>query len=396
MKRAITAVGDVCSHSCWSGLPYHFLEAARRSGFVTDPVRIDLTRLRWPRRTWNLQQALLGRGQGGFQYSDRFLNLIEAQVPPHLWQGEVISFNQHFPRASTVTRAGGTLSHYLDAPFAALVTGRGLDLRLPPAITRHAIEVERENYAASTRVITMARWAAEAVIGECGVTADKVHVILPGANLDLPQDWEFTRPESHPQGRAGRDRDFTLGFIGKDWQRKGLPYLLDLRDELTRRQWRVRVLAAGDAPTDLVARPGLEFVGYIDKQHDAPAFLQFLSRCDLGCLFSEREALGISTLEFLRVGVPVAGFAHEGMADTLPPDAGFRFAPGTGVTDAADELEAYLHDESRQESLRNAARHWSPLVSWERCVREFEDLWETGTVSHPVQLWRGHVDSLPA
>jgi glycosyltransferase involved in cell wall biosynthesis len=387
--RSIAAVGDVCSHACWSGIPYHFFEAARPSGFITDPIRIDLATLQQARRLWNGKQILLGRGRGGFQYSNRFLDLVEGQVPPELWQGEVISFNQHFPRASTIARAGGTLSHYLDAPFAAFVSGRGLDLRLPSAITRHALELERENYAASTRIITMARWAAEALVSECGVAADKVHVILPGANLILPHDWEFTYPEGRPEDRAGRDRDFTLGFIGKDWKRKGLPYLLDLRDELTRRGWRVRVLAAGDAPADLVARPGLEFAGYLDKQRDAPAFLRFLSRCDLGCLFSEREALGISTLEFLRAGVPVAGFAHEGMADTLPPDAGFRFAPGTGVTDAADELEAYLHDESRQESFRDAARHWSPLVSWTRCVREFEELWEKGTVGKPVQLWMG-------
>lgn len=386
MRRSIFAVGDVCSHSCWSGIPYHFYEAARRRGFFTDPVRIDLSGLHWPRRAWNLQQVLLGRGHGGFQYSDRFLDLIEAQVPPAVWRGEIISFNQHFPRAATVTRAGGSLSHYLDAPFAALVTGRGLDLTLPAVITRRALALERENYAASERVITMARWAAEAIVSECGVAAEKCHVILPGANLDLPHDWAFTAPE----GRAGRDRDFTLGFIGKDWQRKGLPYLLDLRDQLARRGWRVRVLAAGSAPPELMTRPGLEFAGYLDKQTNASGFLQFLSRCDLGCLFSEREALGISTLEFLRAGIPVAGFAHEGMADTLPPNAGFRFAPGTPHQVAADQIEAYLENESHQASITRNAQRWSPLVSWERCVSEFEELWKTGAVSRPVQLWNSH------
>jgi glycosyltransferase involved in cell wall biosynthesis len=389
--RSIAAVGDVSSPSCWSGTPFHFLEAARRSGFVTNPVRIDLTKLHWPRRVWNLKQLLLGLGRGGFQYSDRFLDLIEAQVPPALWQGEVVSFNQHFPRAATVAHAGGRLSHYLDAPFAALVTGGGLDLRLPPAITRRALAQERENYAASERVITMARWAAEAIVSGCGVAAEKCHVILPGANFDLPEDWEFTGPET----RAGRDRDFTLGFIGKDWRRKGLPYLLDLRDQLARRGWRVRVLAAGTAPPELIARPGLEFAGYLDKRKNAAAFHEFLTRCDLGCLFSEREALGISTLEFLRAGVPVAGFAHEGLADTLPPDAGFRFAPGTPPEEAADQLEAYLENESRQADFARNAQRWSPLVSWERCVREFEELWKTGTVSRPVQLWRGNDDSPP-
>ena len=42
----------------------------------------------------------------------------------------------------------------------------------------------------------------------------------------------------------------------------------------------------------------------------------------------------MSVLEFLRAGVPVAGYAVEGPAETLPPDAGLRFAAGgDGGTD---------------------------------------------------------------
>src|SRR5581483_7235418 len=100
----------------------------------------------------------------------------------------------------------------------------------------------------------------------------------------------------------------------------------------------------------------------------------------------DREALGISTLEFLRAGVPVAGYALEGPADTLPPDAGFRFAPGTPPAAVADRLDAYLRDEAEQTAFAAAARRHSGRVTWERCVREFQGLWDTGRLDDPVRL----------
>jgi glycosyltransferase involved in cell wall biosynthesis len=300
----------------------------------------------------------------------------------------VISFNQHFPRFDTVRQRGGSLNHYIDAPFAALATGRGLALKLPDSVVEEALALERCNYASSVRVVTMARWSAKVVIEECGVAPEKVQVILPGANLDLPDGWEFPVRE----GRVGRERDFTLGFVGKDWKRKGLPFLVSVRSELERRGWKCRVLVIGDASPELRRTRGVVYVGHVDKDRENRRFLELLSSCDLGCLFSEREALGISTLEFLRAGVPVAGFDLEGMADTLPPDAGLRFAAGSSVETVADRFEEYLQNEGDKAIYEARARQWSGVVTWERCVREFQELWEAGRVAEPVQPWRGWID----
>jgi glycosyltransferase involved in cell wall biosynthesis len=381
-KRSVAAVGDVTDLSTWSGIPYYFWRSARAEGFATEPWRLNLTKISWQRYVWNALGFTRG-GRGGFQYSRWFLDMAEAQIPPELFATEVITFNQHFPRVHSVVRAGGTLNYYIDAPFLGLVTGRGLDLHLPRQVAERAVAAERENYAAADRVITMARWAAEIVVAECGVPQEKVFTILPGANLELPDGWNYPVQA----GRPGIDREFVLGFVGKDWHRKGLPLIAAVRDDLERRGLKAVVHAAGRAPADLDNRPGVKFVGFIDKRKDADRFLNFLAGCDVGCLFSEREALGISTLEFLRAGVPVAGFAHEGVADTLPPDCGFRFNVGTPAADIADRLEAHLRSDGAQAAYRTAARRWSPLVTWERCVHEFAELWTTQKVASPVRAW---------
>jgi glycosyltransferase involved in cell wall biosynthesis len=370
--RSVAVVGDVADPCAWSGIPYHFWRAGRRAGFISDPVRLDVAAMTWPRRRWAAGRLVNGRRPSGFQYSQAFLNRAEAQIPRELLAGEIISFSQHFPRAEAVRRAGGRISYYIDATFASLSSGRGLNLRLPPDVVERTRRLERDNYEAADRVVTMARWTADSVIHDCGINADRVCTILPGANLELPDGW---RPPWREVGQPGRDRPFVLGFVGKDWRRKGLPFLCDARDELANRGWSVVVRAAGAAPAEFASRPGVEVIGYLDKRAGCEAFVDFLASCDVGCLFSEREALGISTLEFLRVGVPVAGYAIEGPADTLPPDAGFRFAAGTPSQAIAERLEAYLKNESEQAAFEAAARACSAALTWDRCVGEFERVW---------------------
>lgn len=385
-SRSVAAVGDVADVHAWSGIPFHFWRAAQAAGFAEQPWRLDLARLHGRRRWWNLGRVLRGLGVGGFQYSDAFLKAACAQIPRELFGTEVITFHQHFPPASAVTAAGGKISHYIDATFAAMTSRRALDLRLPPDVVARGREAERANYHAGRHVVTMARWAARSVVEDCGIDTGKVHTILPGANFELPAD--FVLPGAPAPGRAGKERDFILGFVGMDWRRKGLALLVEVRDELARRGWKTLVLAAGAAPEALAKRPGVRFVGRIDKTQDPLTFVRFLTGCDMGCLFSDNEALGISTLEFLRAGVPVAGFAHQGLDDTLPPDASFRVQLGADPEAIAEQFEDYLRDELRQATYRAAARAWSPLVSWERCISEMRELWETDTVRQPVRLWQ--------
>lgn len=384
MKRSVAAVGSVTHPGTWSGTPWYFWQAAQVAGFADIPWEMDLSQVRWQRYFWNLLH--LKDGFGGFQYSPWFLSLLERQIDDSLKGTEVITFNQHFPRASTLAKYGGRINHYIDAPFSAFTKGQALSLKLPRAVMERAKALERENFQASNRIITMARWAADSIREDYDLSDSKIHTILPGANLILPENWTF--PE-FVEG-AGIKRDFVFGFIGKDWERKGLPWLLKLCDELSSRNLKVRVRAAGNAPAELQKKSlHLDFTGFIDKTRSSEQFLQFLTDCDVGCLFSSQEALGISTLEFIRAGVPVAGFDREGMSDSLPLDAAFRFSPDVSISEAADVFEEYIKDEPEQRRLHGNARRWSDLVTWERCVKEFQELWETSHIIRPVRPWLG-------
>jgi glycosyltransferase involved in cell wall biosynthesis len=385
MIDAIAVTGDAGDINCWSGIPYHFAQAARAQGEPAVPWQLKMRSFGVARQRWNLGQAIRGRGLRGYQYSQAFLNRAEAAIPADQWRGRVVTFNQHFPRGRSVTMRGGQLIHYIDATFASFCSPDGLAANLPAQVRASAQAIERENYAASEQVVTMARWAAESVVRECAVIPAKVATILPGANLDLPPNYAFPLVA----GKAGRDRPLVLGFVGKDWKRKGLPFLLEVRTWLERMGWPALVRCAGHCPPELRRIQGLEYAGFIDKATEPERVVEFLASCDVGCLFSTHEPLGISTLEFLRAGVPVAGFMVEGVADTVPPDAGFRFEPDATAETVALALRAAFGDESTTGRLRAAAQAWSPRVTWERCVEEWRQLLTTGSVKCPVRPWLG-------
>ena len=211
--------------------------------------------------------------------------------------------------------------------------------------------------------------------------AGKCAVILPAPNYAVHPG---IRPK--PEGMAGKDRPFVIGFIGKDWRRKGLKITVEVARILRRIGWKVRIQAMGFQPSDCPYRDEVDCLGFIDKRTQ---FGPFLHGCDLGCLFSAAEAMGSAILEFLGVGIPVAGFTVNGLKYVLPAEAGFRFPPDSSPDQIASAFDEYLRDEPRQEAFRSCAVDFASMLTWGRCVEEFEELWSTGRVSNAFRLWAG-------
>jgi glycosyltransferase involved in cell wall biosynthesis len=377
-ERSIAVLGDVLDVDCFGGAPRQFFEAAKRQSFAHHAWRVDVAKLRLPRLAWNLAQVLHGRRPRGFQYSATCRRRSLEQIPREWWATDVISFQQHFPPVAPIKSAGGSLNLYIDATYQQLFPAYGLDEMLPARVCAEAIEYERQVFEGADRIVASQPWTADSLLNDYRIPAQKCATILPAPNF-------IVHPGVAPPraGRAGVDRPVVLGFIGKDWRRKGLRFQLAVAEELQRRGWQARVRAIGFKPDDLdfPCPPSLECLGFIDKARD---FGPFLHSCDLGCLFSEAEAAGIAMLEFLAAGIPVAGFAVNGLRYLLPPDAGFRFEKSAPAAEVSDRLDQWLKDESHQRELRENAARWSPLLTWDRCLAEFREFWETGSIKAGV------------
>lgn len=369
-KIGVAVVGDVLDINCWSNTPYFFYTTGAKMQLFNEPWRLPMKNFETSRKLWNVFQIISGKGKGGYQYSTQFLNKAESLIPEKYFSSAVISFNQLFPRAATINKHNGLIYYYIDTTLQDLFRFPEYDIHISDNKKRKAIALERSNYEMAKAVVTMGTWSHKSLIEDYGLPENKIYQILPGANLELPENIQI---KQHSPG-AGIERDLVLGFIGKDWERKGLPLLLSVKDILRAKGYMVVVKIIGKCPSHLANMKYVKFSGFIDKRYEIDKFIEEVTDCDLGCLFSKSEALGISTLEFLRLGIPVTGFYHQGLISTLMDGASIPFDAGAEAKEIAQKLESFIRNQKYQLNLRKKAAEYSNYVTWDKCINEWEKI----------------------
>ncbi len=370
-KISIAAIGDVTQVSTFSGTPYYFLQAAKAACWNVAGWQMDLHKVQLSRNVWNLGKLITLQKKGGYQYSSDFARRVLQQIPATFLQGNVISFNQHFPPADAVVKNGGKIYHYIDATFSQLIDRYEIGKIIGKKITAETLEKEKTFFQAATHIVGMQQWAANSVINDYGIDAKKVSSILPGANIIFPDNYV---PVVKPKAGIGKTVPLVLGFVGKDWKRKGLALIISAAEILKKKNYKVQVKCAGNAPAELVNHPLLHFSGFIDKSKEPEKFISFLQSCDIGCLFSKAEFSSISVLEFIRACVPVAGFVVDGMGDLYFEDTSMRFLPTQTAEEVAARFVAFIEDDDYRTALQEGAAVKANHVTWGRAVKEWEKI----------------------
>ena len=371
MDRHLTVVGDPNDINTWSNIPYFFLQAGKQQGFLDGGLPLQPEHLRFQRWAWNLWMLLRTGSYGGFQYSEFFLNRLFDQVAVDSEHDEFIS---HFPLLPPKpAKHGYQVSYYIDATLKQNFDDYGVASNVSPAMQEQAVEQERRNYHHANRVVTMSNWAADSVIHDYGVPNERVHVVPGGANLHedkLPSTLGTT---------ASRDlQPLRLGFIGKNWERKGLPFLLRVAEVLEQRGTEVEVVAIGPEESEVPSHRLLSTEGFIDKAADLPRFVEAVQSFHFGCLFSSIEAFGISNVECLRLGIPVLASNVGGIPDTIPDGCGVLFDTDAAPSNVADRLESFVQKPSTYHQRASEIEDRAYTFTWDRVVDSFIQIWNNG------------------
>lgn len=364
--RVLTCMGDARDINTWSNIPWFLLRAGRRAGFLHDGWRARPDELRLHRILWNFRRMLVARELGGFQYSRTCLTRLLAHVGDPNAPSEFVAHFPLFPPADTVH---GRLNFYIDATLAQCFEEYGRGKMVGPRIRREALAREAEQYAAADRIVCMAGWAARSVVHRYGIEPCKVHVVPGGANI-LDDDLKVPVPDKPVPLQPIR-----LGFIGKDWARKGLLFLLEAAAILRDRGHEVEVIGAGFPARKGPRHPLLRAAGFIDKNQDMARFVKLVRSFHFGCLFSQAEAFGLSTVECLRLGVPVLARRAGGIPDTVPHGLGHLFEPDAPPDAVADAIEVYLCDLEAYRELRRRVAMRAQEFSWGRAVEKLIAIW---------------------
>lgn len=379
----VASVGDAENPLTWSGIPYHLSQAGREVGFITGGLPLDPTGPSWKvqRVAWNLAQVLRGDRPGGFQYSEGFLERLWAPVQERLAGSAVVNCAQLYP-SSVLANDGVEKWFFLDLTLELVFDYYLTRASVGRRIAEDAMTRERAGYERARGIIVMSRFAAAHVRERYDVPAERVHVVVPGANLSPTAyaRWEREREDAEA---VGSDGNLRLLMITTDWQRKGLDRLLRAitiaRKQGLRASLKVIGARRDDLPTELTALDGVEWLGRINKNSDADRFLREVAGADIGCIFSRYEAGGSVLREYHALGLAALATSAGGMPDFFFDDATVAVTPDASDDELAAALVALGQDHARVARLKAAARR-----------RRHEALWP-----HTVERLRAIIDARP-
>ena len=369
----LACLGDSGHPDTWSSTPYHLLQAGRAHGVLREGLALDPGALSLRRLAWNAAQVLRGGGHGGYQFSVDVLERLWAGRRGSLQNRSVLNQFQLFP-PSIVADASIAKYFYVDGTLKQLFEYYGH--RSGRRIKADAMRREREGYHAARAVVAMSRFAAASLIDDYGVPADRVHVVVPGANFDAAAYARWSEGAEQPRPLGG-DRPLRLLFVGKDWRRKGLDRLLRAlriaRGRGLSAELRVIGCDPASLPGELREIQGVEWCGFISRAAEGERLFRLMAECDVGCLLSRQEFSAIVLREYLALGLVVVGPDTGGCRDLMLDDASVAVSPTASDDEIADAL-VRVSDPTLFDRIKQAAWRSRGTATWDAAVARLGDI----------------------
>jgi glycosyltransferase involved in cell wall biosynthesis len=171
-------------------------------------------------------------------------------------------------------------------------------------------------YQGARAIATFSRNVARSLADDYGIPAARIAVVGAGANVF---------PDEAPRLDDGR----TIVFVGKDFERKGGPVLLEAFVRLRRAHPKARLLVTGPPAGARLALPeGAYHLGPVPTD-ELP---EILSQASVFCLPTLREPFGIAYLDAMACGLPCVGTRIEAVPEIVQDgETGLLVPPGDAV-----------------------------------------------------------------
>lgn len=183
------------------------------------------------------------------------------------------------------------------------------------------VELERAAYHGATAIFTTSEFARASLLEDYGVPADRVLDARSGTNIAVP-DAPIVR-DTPPR---------RVVFIGKQWERKGGPLVLEAFRHARRDHPDLELVVAGCSP-DLAGEPGVDVRGVITRE----AVAELLRSADVFAMPSFVEPSAIVYSEASAYSLPVLATAVGGTPErVLDGTTGLLSPPGDAGALAAN------------------------------------------------------------
>lgn len=345
MRIGLLTEGDAETRDSWSGSALSLVQGLRAQGHAVACGDVDLYGA--ARAVGALLSFSPDRGRWGVRYhlGRPSFALRSRRAERHLrgWAGRVDAVVQIGATCRTRPRDTLPLALYCDsnillASHAAIAEPGVSDFhQLSDAEVRAIVDREAAIYAQTRAIFTMSERLRRSFLEDFGVPAENVHTIHAGPNFD---------PDRIPV-RAPRPADAppTVLFVGRAFERKGGPLLLDAFARVREQIPAARLLVVG--PDDRgIERPGVELLGFVDKEIPSgwAALCDAYAKADVFCLPTRFEPFGIAFLEAMFFGLPCIGPDEWAVPEMVRDGVTGHLVPPGDAAALADRMVALLSD----------------------------------------------------
>ncbi len=363
MRILLLAEGDPETFDSWSGSSRGLLRALRALGHQVTGA--DVSEVGWRRwadlaRTWvpNRRRwaARYHLGAEGFRRrsgtAQRLVARYDGQVDAVLQIGATFDALAHASTPGFVYCDSNACLFGRDAPAGDVAA-------LRPSERDAVVAREQRVYAQARTVFAMSDYLRRSFLQDFGVCEDAVQTVFAGANLDL---------DALPPVRATREGPPTVLFVGKQWERKGGPLLLEAFRGVRRAIPDARLLVVGCTP-EVADAPGVEVLGPVAKH--APNGQNRLSAlyrtADVFCMPSRFEPFGVVFVEAMLHGLPCVGSDRCAIPEIIAHGETGWVVPGDDSSRLRDTLVAALVTADALVPMRHRCRERAlRLFTWER------------------------------
>lgn len=204
-------------------------------------------------------------------------------------------------------------------------------------------QLHRAAFGSARRLVTWSRWAAEGLVGDYGVPAERVEVIPPGVH---PRAWARWTP------RTG-DGPVRILFVGGDLRRKGGHDLLAafraLRDDPALPPVELHLVTRGAAD----AEPGVTV--HTGVQPNSPELRQLYHESDIFCLPTLADCLPMVLAEAGAAGLPMVSTPVGAIPELVRQDQTGLLVPRSDARALAEALRALVTSRELRLSLGERA-----------------------------------------
>ncbi|GLQ07922.1 glycosyltransferase family 4 protein [Sneathiella chinensis] len=367
----------------WSGTPHYFWLHLEKH--VGGPVHVCRpTSLGWFRLVSKVVRrlaALTGKTGVNLTRSRFYARRIGAEVQREIERVEpaiVVGV------AASIELAGVTtdvpIIHMTDATFAAVVGFYPEFSGLWKWLEKQGEDIEKAVIDKAAAVVCTSRWASDSVVRDYRANPAKVHTILQGPNIEkVPALSE--RDLARKFGGTCR-----ILFVGRDWNRKGGDFLLEVFACLRAAGLNAELTIVGCRDPKIPDSSQITVLEDINKDEasERRLFDRVFGEASFFVLPTRAEAFGVVYAEAAAYATPSVAPDIGGVGSVIKDGkTGVLMPEDASPEQYADRILALWEDKETLFRMSRQARHFFETdLNWDHFTREFLTVVDQVTDDH--------------